>query len=93
MPPSIHKILFHGADIMAYFPLPIGMMSEEALECGNKNFKKARKFHSRTVSRLANNEDVFLKLLTWSDPKISKMRQPLLKTKSDLNTDAKQLLK
>ncbi|KAI8124885.1 hypothetical protein CVS40_4849 [Lucilia cuprina] len=32
MPPSIHKILLHGADIIENVSLPIGIMSEEALE-------------------------------------------------------------
>ena len=32
MPASAHKILIHGADVMDTLLLPIGQLSEEALE-------------------------------------------------------------
>lgn len=51
MPPSVHKILVHGCDIMMEFPKPIGYFSEEAQEATNKIFRKARAEHSRMFQR------------------------------------------
>lgn len=42
MPPSVHKLLFHGGDIIASLNLPIGLYSEEAQEARNKDFKRIR---------------------------------------------------
>lgn len=92
MPPSLHKVLIHGADIISKSFLAIGFMSEEALEAGNKIFQKARLNNSRTCSRLPNNEDVLHKLLVWSDPLITSLRQDEKKKPRDLSIDAKQLL-
>ncbi|KAI8122473.1 hypothetical protein CVS40_6740 [Lucilia cuprina] len=44
MPPSIHKILLHGADIIKNVSLPIGIMSEEAR---NKDFRSYKLSHTR----------------------------------------------
>ena len=30
--PSVHALLHHGAQIIRYFPIPIGLMSEEGAE-------------------------------------------------------------
>lgn len=49
MPSSVHKILIHGADIIKYASLPIGMMSEEALEARNKDLRKYRLHHTRKI--------------------------------------------
>ena len=40
MSQSLHKILIHGWQVVDEMVLPIGMMSEEALEAQNKDFKK-----------------------------------------------------
>lgn len=42
MPPSIHSILIHGYLIVEAVVLPIGMFSEEAQECKNKDIKRYR---------------------------------------------------
>lgn len=39
MPTTVHKILIHGAEIVQYFLVPIGQMSEEAQEARNKDIK------------------------------------------------------
>ena len=57
MPPCVHKVLLHGANIMKVFRLPIGWMSEEAQEANNKIFKEARLRFSRLFSHFACNED------------------------------------
>jgi len=38
MPPSIHKMLIHGASAIRLAPFPIGMLSEEVQEA--RNIKK-----------------------------------------------------
>lgn len=68
MPPSVHKILLHGADIMEVFHLPIGWYSEEAQESNNKHFRKARSDHSRMLNRTKTNEDIFKHMLIRTDP-------------------------
>jgi hypothetical protein len=37
MPPSVHKVLVHGADIVSGAILPVGQLSEEAQESRNKD--------------------------------------------------------
>lgn len=58
MPPSVHKVLIHGCDIMEYFDAPISWFSEEAQESSNKVFRKARSEHSRMFQRAKTNEDI-----------------------------------
>ena len=76
MPQSLHKILIHGWQVVDEMVLPIGMMSEEALEARNKDFKKFRGFFSRKCSRLKTNEDLLRRFMCSSDPVISALRSP-----------------
>ena len=46
MPRSVHKLLVHGADIISYFDLPIGLLTEEALEARHKEIQKHRLHHT-----------------------------------------------
>lgn len=69
--PTVHKLLVHGAAIIKYSVLPIGMCSEEVQETRNKCIRRYREFHSRKFSRTVNMEDVFKRLLLSSDPVIS----------------------
>lgn len=71
MPSSIHKILIHGAEIINNVVLPIGMMSEEALEARNKDVRNFRLHHTRKTSRQHTMEDLMHALLFSSDPFIS----------------------
>lgn len=71
MPPSVHKVLIHGADLMTRFDLPIGYFSEEAQEARNKDFRNIRENHSRKSSRKNTNEDILHWLLLSSDPVIN----------------------
>lgn len=73
MPSSIHKILIHGADIIKNVSLPIGMMSEEAQEARNKDFRNFRQHHTRKNSRKNTMEDLMHSLLFSSDPVISSL--------------------
>ncbi|XP_046404432.1 uncharacterized protein LOC124169763 [Ischnura elegans] len=68
MPPVVHKLLIHGAAIVKEAILPIGILSEEAMEARNKDIRRFREQHTRKSSRKAANEDLFRRLLLTSDP-------------------------
>lgn len=93
MPPSVHKILFHGGDIIASLNLPIGLYSEEAQEARNKDFKRIRQNHTRKMSRLQTNEDLIHGLLVSSDPYISSLRKVYTKKKKPFDDEVLHLLK
>lgn len=73
MPSSVHKLLIHGADIIKSCSLPIGMMSEEALEARNKDLRRYREFNTRKTSRKNTMQDLLNSLLISSDPLISSL--------------------
>lgn len=79
MPSSLHKILIHGADIIQQFSLPIGMISEEALESRNKDMRNVREFHTRKISREKTMQDLFQSLIVSSDPVISSISKKSFK--------------
>lgn len=54
MPATVHKILFHGAEIIKHAIMPIGQLSEEATEARHKQFRKYRLEYTRK----ATNEDL-----------------------------------
>lgn len=82
MPPTIHKILIHGFEVIKSFCLPIGQLSEEAQEARNKDIKKYRADFSRKTSRKDNIRDIINRLLVSSDPCISSLRKlPIKKLK------------
>lgn len=39
---AVHRVLIHGSDVISAALLPIGMLSEEALEARNKDFRRYR---------------------------------------------------
>lgn len=92
MPASVHKILLHGSKVIESLVLPIGMLSEEAQEARNKDYKNFREFHTRKCSRLANNEDIFHLLLISSDPLITSKRHILSKKHLNLDPEALALI-
>lgn len=71
MPPTLHKFLIHGPEIVQHALLPIGELSEEAQEARNKDFKNYREHFARKCSREKSNEDIFNRFLLSSDPFIS----------------------
>ncbi|XP_012564316.3 uncharacterized protein LOC105848674 isoform X1 [Hydra vulgaris] len=75
MAQSVHKILVHGHAIIARQYLLIGLMSEEAQEACNKDFKKFREDFSRKTSRIDTNRDLVNRLLVSSDPVITSLRK------------------
>lgn len=92
MSPTVHKILIHGAQVMAEAILPIGQLSEEAAEARNKHIRKYRVDFARKFSRIECNRDVLNRLLLTSDPLIS-CNRPKNKRKILLFSDeAKRML-
>ncbi|CAH0563057.1 unnamed protein product [Brassicogethes aeneus] len=92
MPASVHKILMHGADVIKFSILPIGLLSEEAQEARNKDYKKYREHHSRKSSRLNTNTDLFHRLLETSDPYLSSIRIEPRKKKTQICDTVKSLV-
>lgn len=52
MPQTMHKILIHGHDVVRRMVLPMGMLSEEAQEARNKDFKVASSFRESPAANL-----------------------------------------
>lgn len=73
--PTVHKILIHGPFIIENNLLPIGDLSEEALEARHKHFKLYRSSFARKFSRVATNQDIFNRLWVTSDPIINSIRK------------------
>lgn len=92
MPAAVHKVLYHGADIVDFFNLPIGYFSEEPQEARNKDFRRFRRDNCRKSSRLKSNEDLIHWLLISSDPLISSMRESHPKTRKDFDFEVLELL-
>jgi len=92
MPPSVHKVLLHGSDIVRFFELPFGWFSEEPQEASNKIFRNARNKNSRMLDRKSTNADIMHSLLISSDPFISSIRIKERKSVKALSADAQNLL-
>ena len=75
MPPTLHRLLIHSAEVVEQCLLPIGMMSEEAAEARHKDLRLFRLHHTRKDSRLHTMSDLFGRLLVTSDPLINSLRQ------------------
>lgn len=89
---SVHKILIHGPAIIRSCLVPIGELSEEAAEARNKDIKSFRRKHTRKISRVLTNTDLFNRLLLSSDPFISGQRKLPCKQKSKLLKSVIELL-
>ena len=76
----VHKVLIHGHDIIQQQTFRIGLMSKEAQEGKNKDFKNYRKNFSRKTSRRATNTDLMNRLLISNDPVISTLRKSTCRT-------------
>ena len=92
MPPSVHKYLIHGSDIILEIGYPMGWFSEEPQEASNKIFRKARLHFSRMYQRDKTNEDVLHYLLLSSDPLLASLRFQRDKDSKSLTEEAKSML-
>ena len=94
MPPTAHKLLLHGAAIMAALPLPAGQFSEEAQESSHKVCKKAKLDRTRKCSRENANEDLLHFLLVSSCPVVTSLfSKDAVKREYFLSDDVLSLLK
>ncbi|KAL7301953.1 hypothetical protein TKK_0005545 [Trichogramma kaykai] len=92
LPPSIHILLIHGHKIIESLPLPIGILSEEALEANHKNVKRFRDKFTRKDSRIHTNTDLFNRLLMSSDPLVSMCRNTKERKKHDYTQEMRNLI-
>lgn len=92
MPPSVHKLLIHGSEIIRSFEIPFGWLSEEPQEGNNKVFRKIRLENSRMNSRKSSNEDIIHNLMISSDVLISSLRIKKKLLSKPLSTEAQELL-
>lgn len=92
LPSSVHKVLVHRSEVIDYFLLSIGELSEEAAESCNKLDKQFRRDNMRKMSRVVTNTDLMHRLLLNSDPFISSLRKLPKKKKSVLSVDPLKLL-
>ena len=68
LPPTLHKVLVHGKDIIEATPIAIGVTSEEGSEANAKFARKFLKHHTRKSSHKDTMFDLFHRLLDISDP-------------------------
>lgn len=104
IPPTLHKIFEHRADVIRLFPPSItsGMLTEEPLESTSKDVKNFQLDHSRQTSLVDRNWDTFHRLLDRSDPKILRhvtdkklaqnSREPIPKAVLDLCVESEALI-
>lgn len=92
MPPSVHRYLIHGSEIMKELGFPCGWFSEEPQESSHKNFRKCRLQNSRMYQRDKTNEDIFHHLLITSDPLLAKYRIVQYQKSKTMTDEAKNLL-
>ncbi len=93
IPPTIHKILVHGKDIIEACPVPIGWTSEEGSEANNKFIRKFLANHTRKTSHLDTLTDLFHRLLEISDPVlVSKSFKSDKKEKRQLTVEMQEIL-
>lgn len=92
MTPTLHKILMHSSVVVDHVLLPLGQLSEEAVEARNKHLRLYRQNFSRKFSRQACNTDVLNRLLINSDPLITGLRKIRRKTSEPFMSETMQML-
>jgi len=93
IPPTIHKILVHGKDIIKACPVPIGWTSEEGSEANNKFIRKFLLHHTRKTSHIDTLTDLFHRLLEISDPVlVTKSCKSQKKEKRKLTPEMREIL-
>lgn len=94
MPQAVHKMLMHYHEVIERLPVPVGLFSEEAQECRNKDVKQFRESFTRKFSRVQANQDLLTRLLATSDPFIASLRRKSPKSKiAELPEETRKLLK
>ena len=49
MPPTVHKMLIHGGEIIRRALVPIGWLSEEAQEARNKDYRYVKTIQNKII--------------------------------------------
>ncbi|CAH1995253.1 unnamed protein product [Acanthoscelides obtectus] len=93
MPNTVHKVLVHGCEIIDAFCLPIGELSEDALEARYKEVRKHRLSDTRKCARTDTNKDLMRVLLLTSDPFITSKRKVSSKKYKKCNEAVQNYLK
>lgn len=91
IPVVVHKVLIHGSQIVEKNELSVGLLSEEAQEARNKDYRYFREHHTRKDTRLHTNEDLLKILLISSDPVIATHISLPKKKSKDLSSEAIKL--
>ena len=92
MPPSLHRVLYHGRDIIEACPVPFGMTSEEGSESNNKFARDFEANHARKNSNENTFIDVFHRLMDKSDPVLVASSHKEKIQRSKLTPDMKRLV-
>ncbi len=96
IPPTMHKILRHGKDIIENCAVPIGLTNEEASEANNKILRHTRLYHARKTSWLNHLSDLYHRAMDVSDPLIlaisSQKKKKNERAKKPLSNDVLALL-
>ena len=72
MSPLVQEMLIRGPFIISSTKPLIGQQLKEAM---NKDIKSLKVHYARKFSRTASNEDIFRRILLYSDPVIISIRQ------------------
>ena len=92
IPPSVHKVLFHGSDIIKSINVGFGRLSEKPQEVNNKIFRKARAANKGMYDRISTNFNIVLYLLIASDSVISNLRIKEKQKQKPLSDKAENML-
>jgi hypothetical protein len=93
IPPSLHRVLVHGKEIVEATPLPIGITSEEGAESNTKFARRFHENHTRKTSQEDTMSDLFHRMMDISDPIVMAMSpQPKAMPEKYLPPDMAELL-
>ena len=75
MPATLHALFVHGHEYLTWAEhtvgIPLGAISEGAIEAYNKMVKALRRMHARMSSIQAQSADIIHYELWWSDPLVN----------------------
>ena len=92
MCPTVHRPAVHGKQMIEFFNIPPGFLSEEGAESNNKEFRFIRRSLTRKCNRTATMEDLVARLLCKSDPVVLSFSTQSRK-KMPIPEDLRKLLK
>jgi putative intracellular protease/amidase len=93
IPPSLHRVLVHGKEIVEATPLPIGITSEEGAESNTKFARRFHENHTRKTSQEDTMSDLYHRMMDISDPIVVAMSpQPKTMPEKHLPPDMAELL-